>query len=182
MLANQVLHYLLNATPESISDRLLAVNFFRLMTSFILLSRVRRPDDGPLPARFLPAPSLFTRPPACRQPVPFRAARRGVATGRTISDTLAIGFFDLCVRALTLFEEAAEVVERMVFEALFFNVSPSTVFGLFLPEMTFEISGTNEDNKFFPNSLATGITYCFTRGMATLPIRMANAPNPADPY
>ena len=64
------------------------------MTSFTLLSRVRRPDDGPLPARFLPAPSLVTRPPA-----PSRAARRGVATGRTISDTLAIHFFYVYARA-----------------------------------------------------------------------------------
>ena len=71
--------------------------------------------------------SSLARPPAAR---PFRAARRGVATGRTISDTLTIGFFDVCVRALTLFEEAAEVVERMVFEALFsvFRPAQSLVF------------------------------------------------------
>ena len=54
------------------------------MTSFNLVSRVRPTDDGPLPARCLPAPSLVTRPPA--------SSRRGVAIGRTISDTLAIGF------------------------------------------------------------------------------------------
>ena len=143
------------------------------MTSFNLLSRVRRPDDGPLPDRCLPAPSFVTLPPA---------AHRGVAIGRTISDTLGIGFFDVYARALTLFEEAAEVVETRVFEALFLNVSPSTVFGLFLPEMAFEISGTNDDNKFFPNSLATGVTHSFTRGIATRPIRMANALNPPDPY
>ena len=134
------------------------------MTSFTLLSRVRRPDDGPLPARFLPAPSLVTRPPA-----PSRAARRGLATGRTISDTLGIGLF-LCVCAsINSFWRGG-------------GGSPSTVFGLFLPEMTFEISGTNDYNKFFPNFLATSITYCFTWGMAKRPIRMANAPNPPDPY
>ena len=54
-----------------------------------------------------------------RPSAPSRAARRGVAIGRTISDTLAIGFFDVYARALTLFEEAAEVVEAMVFEAFF---------------------------------------------------------------
>ena len=111
---------MLTATLESISDRLLAANVFRLMTSFTLLSRVRRPEDGPLPAWFLPAPSLVTRPPA-----PSRAARRGVATGRTISDTLAIGFLDVYARALTLFAESVEVVEAMVFETLLLLFPPA---------------------------------------------------------
>ena len=37
-------------------------------------------------------------------------------------------------------------------------------------------------NKFLPSSLATGATYFFMSGMATRPIRMANAPiPPTDP-
>ena len=70
-----------------------------------------------------------------------------MAIGRTISYTLTIELFDVYAQAITLFEEeaTAEVVEAMVFEALFSNVSPSTVYGLFPPEMTFEISGTNAD-------------------------------------
>ena len=80
------------------------------------MSRVRRPDDGPLRARCLSAPSLATRPPAAS-----RAARRGVATGRRTADTLKIGVFYVKARALTFSEEAAaaEVFEAMVFEALF---------------------------------------------------------------
>ena len=88
-------------------------------------------------------------------------------------------FFVVNARALFLLEEgtAAEVVETIVFEALFFNVSPSTDFGLFLPEMTFDISGTNSDNWFCPNLLATGITYCSTRSIGAWLKRIANSPN-----
>ena len=148
---------------------------FSLFHSIVSCSPPRR-RSTPCP---VPAGSIARHSPARS----VSAARQGVAAGRTISETLALCFFfHVYARAITLFEEAAEVVETMVFKALFFKVSPSTVFDLFLPEMAFLISGTNDDNRFFPNSLATGITYCFTRGMATQPIRMANAPNPPDPY
>ena len=126
--------------------------------------------------------TALSPPGACRlHHWPLARPAAALPLRPTISDTLIIGFFDVYAQALTPFEEVVEVVVAMVFEALFSNVSPSTAFGLFLPEMTFDISGTNADKTFFPSSLATGITYCFTRGIATRPIRMANAPNPPDP-
>ena len=147
------------------------------MTCFTLLSRVRRPDDGPLASRCLPAPLLVTLPPGRRPPT---AVWQSVAQPQI---HLQLVFY-VYARALTHSEEvtAAEAVQAMVFEAVFFNASPRTVFALLLPEITFKISGTNVDNKFVPNFLATGITYRFMRGIATRPIRMTNAPKPPDPY
>ena len=105
------------------------------MTSFTLLSRVRRPNDGPLTTRCLPAPSLVFRPPGRPlRPAPPTAVRQLVAQSQI---HLQLFFFDVYARAITRFEEAAEVVGTVVFEALFLIVSPSTVFWSFPTRETF---------------------------------------------
>ena len=53
-------------------------------------------------------------------------------------------------------------------------------FDRFLPLMTSVFSSTNVDKKFMLDSLATSITYCFTRGIANQPLRIANAPDSPD--
>ena len=49
--------------------------------------------------------------------------------------------------------------------------------GVFLPAKTWPTSGMATSNKFFPTCSATGRIYLRTNGMATLHIRIANAPN-----
>ena len=61
------------------------------------------------------------------------------------------------------------------------HVSAFCYWVFFLPAKTWPISGIAASNKFFPMCLLTGRMYLRTTGMATLPIRIANAPKPPAP-
>ena len=72
------------------------------------------------------------------------------------------------------------------FRRLFSAASSATCFsilllGLFLRAKTWLISGMAASIIFFPKCLATGRMYLRTTGMATLAIRIANAPKPPAP-
>ena len=102
-------------------------------------------------------------PPRGRPPDPFRATRRGAAPARRDGSA------------------ALREVSMTVFLAELFKVSLMAARGRFLPAITFDISGTNADTRFLPNSLATGKMYFVTSGIATRPIRIAKAPMPPEP-
>ena len=69
----------------------------------------------------------------------------------------------------------------IVFLADFFNTSLTALRGRFFPDTMLVISGTKDETKFLPSSLATGKIYFFIKGIATRPIRIANAPMPPEP-
>ena len=140
---------------DKISDRLLLPGLFFTMTSFA--------TEG-LPAEdLLPSLTLIFLAGVARPLAAFRAPARPVARPGNRSGAPR---FPVAL-AMVLFAEC-------------FKTSRTAFRGLFLPEM-FANSGTNEETRFFPNSLATGKTYFFINGIATRPIRMANAPIPPEP-
>ena len=143
---------------DKISDRLLLAGLFFTMTSFATedllpsLTLFFLPGGARSPARLW----RFARPPD-PPPAAVTTAPAPAAAPR-VSVALAIVLFAEC-----------------------FKTSRTAFRGLFLPEIMFENSGTNEETKCLPNYLATGNTYFFTNGIATRPIRIANAPMPPEP-
>ena len=152
------------------SDRLLLAGLFFRMTSFVgerwcwwgtttwtgeILTLVERFLAGG--ARPAGRRERFARPPAA-PPLPATTAPAPASATRRVPVALA-----------------------MVLVAEFFKTSRTALRVLFLPETMFANSGTKEETKFLPNSLATGKTYFFIKGIATRPIRMANAPIPPEP-
>ena len=63
-------------------------------------------------------------------------------------------------------------MEELICDPLLFDASSSTACDCSPPEMHFEKVGAEADIGFFPHSSATGITQCFTPGIATPPIRL----------
>ena len=151
------------------SDRLLFTGFLLEMIVGEDLDKEGADDGGRTMLRLLrlvpfdrgwatPAGPRGARPPAAAARSPVRAARRGAPPESTEGD----------------------------FRRLFSAAVSATCFsilllGLFLPAKTWLISGMAASNKFFPICLATRRIYLHTTGMATLPIRIANAPKPSAP-
>ena len=67
-----------------------------------------------------------------------------------------------------------------VFVADFFNKSLTALRGRFFPDAVLVNSEMKDETRFLPSSLATGKIYVFIKGIATRPIRKANAPMPPE--
>ena len=127
-------------------------------------TRPRRPKQLPL-ACTCAARSPVVRPPPRARPPPRKRPGR---SPRPFPRPPAAG-------------EAVMLVSVLFID--FLKDSLRTVLGrLRLADVDDTSSGTMDVNKFLPSSLATSTTYFFMSGMATRPIRIANAPiHPPNP-
>ena len=73
------------------------------------------------------------------------------------------------------------VASMIVFVADLFKTSSTTLRGRFFPDTMVVKSGTKDETRFPPTSVAIGKTYFFIKGIATRPICIANASMAPEP-
>ena len=158
LLANQVFQKLLKATPESIPD--FSQQTFPINDFFHFNVSDTQPRRWPT-SRLTPVHLVFCRPPLWGNRSRF--------------------LIHLQLIYLMYMRDETQVFETMVFAALFSTFPSAQLLVLLTRDYVWGLRQKCR-YKLFSNSLATGITYCFTRGISSRPIRFVNAPSPLDPY